>query len=160
MASSATMAPLQIRPLTPAERGLARLQFGGALDAGRVRVLAAPVWRRAFVPNGRLMVWPAAQARADFGAETTPLAVQAIFVHELTHVWQAQSGVNLLAAKLRAGDGAAAYAYDLDGGPAFADLNIEQQAMMVEHAFLAARGAPTPYRPEIYQAALPDWGRA
>lgn len=154
------MPPLKVRRLTPAERGLARSQFGGALDPDPVRVLALPAWRRAFAPCGRLIVWPAAQALADFGADTTPLAVQAMFVHELTHVWQAQSGVNLLTAKLRAGDGAHAYAYDLERGPAFAALNIEQQAMVVEHAFLASRGAAAPHRAEIYRAALPDWTRA
>ncbi|HEY3695761.1 hypothetical protein [Phenylobacterium sp.] len=160
MTRPATMAALEIRRFTPAERGLARAQFGAALDPDRVRLLALPVWRRAFVPNGRLIVWPAAEALADFGAAGTPLAVQAGFVHELTHVWQAQTGVNMLAAKLRAGDGAHAYAYDLERGPGFGELNIEQQAMVVEHAFLASHGAAAPHRPEIYQAALPDWGRA
>jgi len=153
------MRPLAARSLTPAERALAREMFHGRLDAARVRLFAAPLWRRAFVPGATLIVWPAGAARLDFGAADTPLGEQATFVHELTHVWQAQAGVNLLFAKLKAGDAPRAYAYDLDDGCAFAARNIEQQAMMVEHAFLARRGATVPYSAEAYLAALPDWRR-
>jgi hypothetical protein len=151
--------PLALRRLTPGERALAAEMFGDGLDAGRVRLLAIPAWNRAFVAGPGLIVWPAATARPDFAASDVPLRLQAVFVHELTHVWQAQNGVWLLAAKLRAGDGAAAYAYDLSAGGAFADLNIEQQAMVVEHAFLASRGRRTQHPPELYAAARPNWRR-
>ena len=107
-----------------------------------------------------LIVWPASSARLDFADPATPLGAQATFVHELTHVWQAQRGVNLLMAKLRAGDGAAAYAYGEPGAADFFELNIEQQAMLVEHAFLARRGQPAPFPAERYLAALPGLLRA
>jgi hypothetical protein len=149
------MRPLALRRLTPAERGLAREIFGRALDAEPVRVFALPVWRRAFVLTGRLMVWPAIAAPCDFGE--APLAAQAMFVHELTHVWQAQRGVWLPWAKVRAGDGPAAYAYDLIETPDFAALNIEQQATVVEHAFLSRRGHPTPHPPELYADLSRSW---
>jgi hypothetical protein len=154
------MRPMEVRRLTPAERGLAMTVFGRAIDLPRVRILALPVWRRAFAPTGWLIAWPSLEALADFGAENVPLRLQARLVHELTHVWQAQQGVNLLFAKLRAGDGPGSYAYDLERGPEFARLNIEQQAMAVEHSFLAMRGARTPHKIEVYLAALPDWPRA
>ena len=131
--------------------------FGAGLDAARVRLFALPVWPRAFVAGAGLIVWPARWALADFAM--APLAVQATFVHELTHVWQAQNGVRLLGAKLKAGDDAAAYAYDLTAGPDFTRLNIEQQAMVVEHAFQAFRGAPTPFPARLYAAAQPAWRR-
>jgi hypothetical protein len=152
---SRRMKPLALRRLTPAEGELSREMFGAGLKAGRVRVFALPLWRRAFVPAGGLMVWPAAAAPCDFGEE--PLPIQAMFVHELTHVWQAQTGVCLLAAKLRAGDSAATYAYDLTGAPEFTQLNIEQQAMVVEHAFLSRRGHPAPHPPELYAAMSRSW---
>lgn len=129
--------------------------FGEGLDAARVRLLALPVWRRAFVAGPALMVWPARSAPQDF--EAAPLRLQATFVHELTHVWQAQRGTNLILAKLKAGDSAAAYAYDLAAGPGFARLNIEQQAMVVEHAFLASRGAATPFPAGLYADISPEW---
>ncbi|HYG27836.1 MAG TPA: hypothetical protein VD906_13125, partial [Caulobacteraceae bacterium] len=153
------MKPLALRRLTAGERALAAEMFGAALDAGRVSVLALPLWSRAFVAGPGLMVWPARTARPDFASVDTPLSVQAVFMHELTHVWQAQHGVSLILAKLKAGDSQASYAYDLAEGPEFQAMNIEQQAMVVEHAFLASRGARAPHAPELYAQARAHWRR-
>jgi hypothetical protein len=143
------------RTLTTGERGLAHEMFGEGLDADRVWIFAIPVWPRAFVPGGRLVVWPAREAWTDFSL--APLVLQSVFVHELTHVWQAQNGVNLLAAKLRAGDGPAAYAYDLSKTGNLLELNIEQQAMVIQHAFIAARGGSAPHDGEAYARILGTW---
>ena len=151
------MTPFRLRRLTPAELALAAEMFGEGLDAGRVRLLALPVWPRAFVAGGGLIVWPARDLPEDF--DDAPLCAQATFVHELTHVWQAQTGTNLLLAKLRAGDSPASYAYELTPGTDFAALNLEQQAMVVEHAFLATRGARTPCAVELYENMAPAWGK-
>lgn len=148
---------IRLRRFTAAERGLAAEMFGEGLDAVRVRLLTIPVWPRAFVAGGSLIVWPARSAPADFG--DAPLSLQATFVHELTHVWQAQTGVNLLLSKIKAGDSAAAYAYELTAETQFSRLNIEQQAMVVEHAFLATRGARTPCAAELYENIAPCWGK-
>lgn len=152
------MTPLALRRLTVAERRLAGEMFGRALRAEMVRILALPLWRRAFVAGPSLIVWPAAAAPRDFGDE--PVELQAVLVHELTHVWQAQRGVSLLLAKLRAGDSAATYAYDLALGDSFERLNIEQQAMVVQHAFLSARGRSAPHPPEVYARIADAWRRA
>ena len=104
-----------------------------------------------------LIVWPAATVRDDFADPDTPLCVQAVFVHELTHIWQAQNGVRLLLAKIKAGDREESYAYDLTGGPEFPAMNIEQQAMVVEHAFLVSRGGKAPQGAELYAAASVHW---
>jgi hypothetical protein len=144
-----------LRRLTAGERTLAHEMFGAAINPARVRILAIPAWNRAFVAGPGLIVWPRRSLAADFAA--APLHLQAAFVHELTHVWQAQNGVGLLRAKLRAGDGAAAYAYDLDLQPDFARLNIEQQAMVVEHAFLSSRGAATPHPRSRYAELSAAW---
>lgn len=148
-----------IRPLTEGERGLADEVFGPELDAARVRLATIPFWSRAFVASGRLVVWPARAMRPDFAAPDVPLSVKAVFVHELTHVWQAQNGVSLLLGKLRAGDGPKSYAYDLAQGAAFSELNIEQQAMVVQHAFLLRHGGQAPFPAEAYAAVLPAWPR-
>lgn len=152
------MRPGAFRTLTAGERGLAHEMFGAALESDRVWIFAIPVWPRAFVPSGRLVVWPAAAAWRDFSL--APLTLQGVFVHELTHVWQAQAGTNLLAAKLRAGDGPGAYAYDLSKTCDFSRFNIEQQAMVVQHAFLAARGGCAPYDGEAYARILETWPAA
>ena len=52
------------------------------------------------------------------------------------------------------------YAYDLSGGPDFAAFNIEQQAMVIEHAFLAARGGAAPHPAELYAGLAPAWRSA
>jgi hypothetical protein len=149
--------PFRLRRLTPAEHALGREMFGDGLELSGVRILAIPLWRRAFVAGPLLIVWPAAQLPEDIGV--APLSLQATFVHELTHVWQAQNGVRLLRAKLKAGASAQAYAYDLVAGPDFMALNIEQQAMVVEHAFLAARGGHAPHPSALYAQASSAWRR-
>lgn len=146
-----------IRRLTEGESDLAREVFGAGIAPGRVRILALPLWSRAFVAGPGLIVWPAATVRDDFADPDTPLRVQAVFVHELTHIWQAQNGVRLLLAKIKAGDREESYAYDLTGGPEFPAMNIEQQAMVVEHAFLVSRGGKAPQGAELYAAASVHW---
>lgn len=155
---SGLMRPGSLRRLTAGERALAGEVFGAALDAERVRVFAWPApWpQRAFVPGqafGRsVVVYPRAGAALDFSQ--APARRQAVFVHELVHCWQAQQGVSLPWAKLRAGDGPRAYAYDLTAGR-FEALNIEQQAQAVEDAFRLSRGLAAPHGRELYAAVLP-----
>ena len=79
------------------------------------------------------MVWPAADAHRDLADPAVPKRERATFVHEMTHVWQAQRGVNLIAAKLKAGDSDASYRYDLINGPPFPQLNIEHYG--IGHGF-------------------------
>lgn len=136
------MKPGALRRLTAGEIALAAGVFGPALSPDRVRILALPAWPRAFVAGPSLIAWPARSALRDFSA--ADVSIQAVLVHELTHVWQAQAGLNLLFAKLRAGDGPAAYDYLSAEGRRFADLNIEQQAMVMQDAFLASRNGVAP----------------
>ncbi|HEX5380467.1 MAG TPA: hypothetical protein VFW47_17945 [Phenylobacterium sp.] len=149
------MAPGAFRTLTAAERAIAEGVFGPALDTRRIRIFALPVWSRAFAAGGRLIVWPARTARKDFAQ--APLFDLSVFVHELTHAWQAQNGVNLILGKLKAGDRAQSYAYDLSDNRDFRMLNIEQQAMVVQHAFVASRGGSAPYESHAYSAILATW---
>src|SRR5690606_12759341 len=84
------------------------------------------------------IVWPRATLPPDVAAQG--LGAQAVLIHELTHVWQAQQGVNLLTGKLKAGDRIKSYEYPLGMDCAWEGLNIEQQAMVVEHRFRLSRG--------------------
>jgi hypothetical protein len=135
---------MTIRPLTPGEIDLAREMFGAALDPAPVRLWAQPFgFGRIFVAGrwfGRdWIVWPKEALLADYAAPGVPLARAATFIHELVHVWQAQRGVNLAFAKLRAGDGPDCYAYEIGEDTAWDGLNIEQQAMAVEDEFRRRR---------------------
>lgn len=146
------------RPLTDGEAALARRSFGGDLRLDRIRLLASPwPFNRAFVVGrwfGRdWIVWPHRSLAADFAAASHRL--QGVLVHELTHVWQAQQGVNLLFAKLKAGDSRTSYAYEPDPTCRWEALNIEQQAMVMEHRFHRHRGAATPGDQAFYDAVCP-----
>ncbi|MDQ1153609.1 hypothetical protein [Brevundimonas sp. SORGH_AS_0993] len=145
-----------VRALTPAEAALAREAFGGALRLVRIRLIGWP-FARAFVAGrwfGRdWIVWPRRSLVADFAEASSQ--VQGVLVHELTHVWQAQQGVNLLIAKLKAGDRPASYAYVADDGCRWAGLNIEQQAMVMEHRFHARRSGCAPAELAFYDRLCP-----
>ncbi|WP_339929260.1 hypothetical protein [uncultured Brevundimonas sp.] len=147
-----------IRGLTPGEAALALEVFGDALDPARVRILAAP-WPfvRAFVAGrwfGRdWIIWPRRTLPDDLALG--PLFRQATLVHELAHVWQVARGVNLLTGKLRAGDRPAAYEYPMDAGCDWDALNIEQQAMIIEHRFRLSRGGSVPAERAFYDRICP-----
>ena len=145
-----------VRALTAGEVALAREAFGAALQLETVRLIGWP-FRRAFVAGrwfGRdWIVWPHKAMAGDFASAS--LHMQGVLVHELTHVWQAQQGVNLLFAKLKAGDDAAAYAYSADPDCRWNSLNIEQQAMVMEHRFHRMRGGRAPGSDGFYDAVCP-----
>jgi len=145
------------RPLTTGERALGRAALGPLPALSRVRLLPLPGLRRAFVA-GRLggcdwIIWPVRTLTPDLSH--APLARQAVLVHELTHVLQSQGGVSLPVAKLKAGDSPAAYRYPVHAACRWGDLNIEQQAMVIEHRFRASRGQAVPGDPDFYARVRP-----
>lgn len=136
--------------------------FGAALDTRAVRVLALPwPFLRAFVPGRWFrrdwICWPVRALSPDLSAGD--LQTRATFVHELVHVWQAQAGVNLLLAKLKAGDGPAAYAYSPLADCVWDGLNIEQQAMVVEHRYRLEEGGTAPAGHPFYDRLCPFRGQ-
>jgi hypothetical protein len=147
-----------MRALTPGEEALAREAFGDGLRYDTIRLASSPwPFSRAFVPGrwfGRdWILWPRRSLPPDLSAAS--LRSQATFIHELTHVWQAQQGVSLLTGKLRAGDRPSAYAYPLGVDCTWDRLNIEQQAMIVEHRFALSRGLTVPADEAFYQRVCP-----
>lgn len=146
-----------IRRLTVGERALAREVFADALRLDTVRLIPSPwPFDRAFTAGrwvGRdWIAWPHRMLAADISVE--PLGLQAILIHELVHVWQAQQGASLILGKLRAGDRPGSYAYPVIDC-AWADLNIEQQAMVVEHRFRLSRGGSVPADQAFYDWVCP-----
>ncbi|HVZ98779.1 MAG TPA: hypothetical protein VG841_00540 [Caulobacterales bacterium] len=129
---------LESRLLTPGEVDIARALFGAAVDWAGVRVMQLPplgFW--AMVPLGRTILYSRLRARRDFA--DAPAEEQGVFVHELAHVWQAGRGVVLAFAKLSA-LGRSAYRYAAREGARLDDYNIESQAEIARHLFLARRG--------------------
>jgi len=146
-----------IRGLTEGEQRLARSEFGDGLDLTPIRLLPAPwPFDRAFVLGrwfGRdWILWPGRRLPTDFSV--APVSLQAVLIHEMVHVWQARTGINLLAGKLKAGDGPGAYRYPATRCD-WTGLNIEQQAMAVEHRFRASRGQRVPLDAGHYAGLCP-----
>ena len=101
-------------------------------------------------PRGHLHFHPAGTGYCDdFGAAS--LALQGLFIHEMTHVWQHQAGLFLPLRRLPF----SRYRYTLEPGRPLAAYGIEQQAEIVRHAFLARRGgdASAPER-QAYDAVV------
>ncbi|GIK49719.1 MAG: hypothetical protein BroJett013_24160 [Alphaproteobacteria bacterium] len=134
------------RPLTEGETAIGARVFGDEIAWEKVRVLQAPpqLGFGAMVPRGRTIVFSRWRAVNDFAA--APVAEQGWFVHELMHVWQAGRGVFLAGAKLGA-LGKAAYVYKPQAGARLSRYNIERQAEIARHLFLARSGAREPGMP-------------
>ena len=83
------------------------------------------------------------------------LDLQALFLHEMTHVWQAQTRGRLWLVLMR--HPFCRYDYSLKPGWPLARYGIEQQAEIVRHAFLLRRGAVVRGAPHVgvYEAILP-----
>ena len=147
------------RPLTPGEAALAVSVFGGAIDYANVRIVRAK-WaffqprETVMAPCGNIHFHPAGpHYRDDFAA--ADLGAQGLFIHEMTHVWQAQTRGRLYLPLMR--HPFCRYAYRWRPGRPFERYGLEQQAEIVRHAFLLSRGVRLPDRPplEIYEALLP-----
>ncbi|MGD9967182.1 MAG: hypothetical protein AB7T59_11720 [Hyphomonadaceae bacterium] len=138
----------QRRRLTAGEIALGRAVFGDEIPWTKVRILQAPpLGFGAMVPIGRTIVFSKWRAARDFA--TAPIWDQGWFIHELTHVWQAARGVVLAGAKLRA-LGKRAYYY-APHTPKLSAYNIERQAEIARHLFLARAQKPEQGSPEL------DW---
>ncbi len=126
------------RALSAGELAIGRSMFGEAIDWRGVRVMQAPPLAfAAMVPFGKTIVFARWRAARDFAS--APLDEQGWFVHELAHVWQAARGRVLALAKLGA-IGAKAYAYKPRMAATLSDYNIESQAEIARHMFLARVG--------------------
>ncbi len=127
------------RALTNGEIVLGRSIFGDEIAWSKVRIYQAPALGfGAMVPIGRTIVFSKWRAAHDFA--DAPMWDQGWFIHELAHVWQAARGVVLAGAKLGA-LGKAAYAYR-PKTPKLGAYNIERQAEIARHLFLARANAP------------------
>ena len=122
---------------------MAREMFGEELQVERVWIIQAPAFGfYACAPFRNSVLFGKWRAPLDFGAAN--IHEQGWLIHELAHVWQAQSGVVLPLAKLGA---VGKRAYAIKSGAAFSALNIEAQAEVARGAFLARRGYHEPSMP-------------
>jgi hypothetical protein len=146
------------RPLSPAETGICSRVFGTTIDPAYVRIKQQRWWplqprNIIMAPDGHLYFPSGCRSYCDdFGASS--LALQAFFLHEMTHIWQYQCGTNLILARGLF----ARYAYlPLVPGKAFELYGIEQQAEIVRHYWLLRHGVAVLDAPPLvtYEKLLP-----
>jgi hypothetical protein len=148
------------RPLTTGEIALARTVFGNAIDYEPVRIVRRKWWifqPRGVVmaPTGNIHFHPESDLyRDDFAS--ADISLQGLFVHEMTHVWQAQRHGRFYLPLMR--HPFCRYAYRIKEGWHFDRYGLEQQAELVRHRFLRDRGyvvassgtpPPLPFGPTV-----------
>jgi hypothetical protein len=148
------------RCLTSGEIALAQNLFGNAIDYDRMAIVRRKWWPfqpRGVVmaPTGNIHFHPESPLyRDDFAA--APLSLQGLFIHEMTHVWQAQRHGRFYLPLMR--HPFCRYAYQVEDGRPFDRYGLEQQAELVRHRFLADQGVavavgavlpPFPFGPTV-----------
>lgn len=149
------------RPLTDAERTLARSVFGDAIAYDTVRIVRGKWFlfqprRVAMAPLGHIHFHPRGDLYCDDFCNGA-IERQGLFIHEMVHVWQHQQGMFLPLAR----HPFCRYSYVLKPGWPLARYGIEQQAEIVRHYFLLQQGRDVPGAAPIdsYRAILPFGGR-
>lgn len=145
-------------PLTIAETWAAHAIFGNEIVyrtvvVHRGKYVFLQPDDTAMTPNGEIY-FSEPVYKADFA---TTVGDRAWLVHELTHVWQYQHGVNVILAAPFSRN----YTYGkITARTRFADLNIEQQAALVADYYLIGQGQ-SPFHGSgtlaDYRAVVPFW---
>ena len=155
---------MESRALTGGEIAMCRSIFGDAIDYPQVRLIKGKWWpfqprNAAMAPNGNIYFHPIAGGwSTDFSMEA--LGRQGFFIHEMTHVWQAQRGGRFYLPLMR--HPWCRYRYKFRPGKPFGCYGLEQQAEIVAQAFLLLRGAAVKQAPPLAEllATLPFFPKA
>lgn len=147
------------RPLTEPERALVAGMFDRAIDVNHVSIRRWRWWPFqprdvTMAPMGHIHFASDSPAyRVCFGCSS--LGAQAFFLHEMTHVWQAQMRGRWWLPLMR--HPFCRYRYAFVPGRPFERYGIEQQASLVEHLHLLRGGVAVPGAPsrEEIEAILP-----
>jgi hypothetical protein len=139
------------RQLTDGERRLAQSAFGDAIDYDPVRIVHGRWWplqprETAMSPTGNIHFHPRSSLWSDDFAGAS-LGLQALFIHEMTHVWQAQKRGRLYLPLMR--HPFCRYDYALKPGQRFERYGLEQQGEIMRHAFLLREGARVAGAPDL-----------
>lgn len=130
------------RHLTPGERKIAASVFGDEIDYDPVTINRRkwyPLHPERFImaPDGHIWIHPkSGHWSEDFSAAEFKL--QALFIHEMTHVWQAQTKGKYYLPLMR--HPFCRYDYRYTAGMPFHWYGLEQQAEIVRHVFVWRQG--------------------
>lgn len=129
--------------MTSGERALVYSVFADTIDYDRVRIRRRrwhPFQPRniTMAPCGHIHFPPASPFYCDDFSKAG-LDRQGLFIHEMTHVWQAQRKGRFYLPFFR--HPFCRYDYELEPGRPLVRYGIEQQAEIVRHAFMLRRGS-------------------
>lgn len=133
-----THAGFTTRGLTQDEIRMGWQIFGSSLDYSRIRVTRTNDTRnKGFHGKIRMIN----RLYSDNYGRETDLEKRRIFMHEMAHIWQEQSGVSIIGSAIglffqNGGDYNKAYNYNMHDIYNFRSLNIEQQASIIEDYFV------------------------
>jgi hypothetical protein len=142
------------RPLTAGEIAMLQPIFRDGIDYARVRVIdnTFPLQPENvyMTPRGHVYA-PGRLWREDFSARELRAVERAVFVHEMTHVWQHANGMDLIGQGFveftkHRGDYERAYPYELERGRDLVEYGMEQQASIVEDYYLVRYDRDVPHR--------------
>lgn len=140
------------RPLTPGEIALLGPIFRDGIDYAKVHVInnSFPLQPQNvyMTPRGHVYA-PGSLWQSDFS--TLGAGNRAVFVHEMTHVWQYANGMDLIGQGVVAftkyrGQYEKAYPYELAADRDLVDYGMEQQASIIEDYYLITAGLGGPHR--------------
>jgi len=130
-----------------------RSVFGPAIDVEPVTIRRRRWFP--FQPVGTVMApmghlhFPAGHSAYSNDFSTSPLSAQGLFIHEMTHVWQAQERGRFWLPLMR--HPFCRYDYAIRPGQPLTAYGIEQQAEIVRHAFLLRHGVKLRGGPPLEQ---------
>ena len=147
------------RPLSAGETALAASVFGDSIDYSPVRIVRRSWWpfqprNVAMAPCGNIHFHSQSELWSDdFAAE--PPSRQSLFIHEMTHVWQAQTRGKYYLPLMR--HPFCRYRYRYRAGWPLERYGLEQQAEIVRHVFLMRLGRSVAGAPplDLLEATLP-----
>lgn len=145
------------RGLTTGEITLAREVFGDDIQYDQVKLFRQKAYffqspDTTMAPDGNIYFHPdATHYRDDFS--TAEIYLQAHFIHEMTHVLQSQSGIDVRTAAFNR-----TYNYVLEPGKPFSAYGLEQQGNITRDYFYLKNGYTPPKNPGTlsqYEALKP-----
>ena len=149
-----------VRKLTEGEIRLAKTVFGDAIDYSKVKIyhksylpFGAQPNNVAMAPNGNIYFDPNGTLYHD-DFSTAGIDSQALFIHEMTHVYQHQHGEKVILK----GIFQRKYGYlPLQDGKAFHDYGIEQRGDIVRDYFYLLNGYNKENLPpiQVYRELIP-----
>ena len=138
--------PFHIRNLSESELQTAQAIFGESVDYEEVRIKNGGflTWIYPGVTIGNTIAFPK-------GAyDETEVSDQALFLHEMTHVWQYQNhGLSYIPRALYEEIFTDAYVVHYDAAKTFAEYDVEEQAEIVAEYHLLAKPEYEDYIREI-----------